>query len=106
MQRYKELFNKGSGGNNPVNAYDLKSYLTEINLDIIDYEYLDNNFKMYIKVVTENKKEKDKLLKDLYNSFAVLSEEEQNYAKQILIDIEEKKLMITNKNKKLRDYIV
>src|SRR5699024_5782933 len=50
LQRYKELGVGDGEGNGPVDLpFEINFELAEKNVDRIDYEYLNNNFKKYIR---------------------------------------------------------
>ena len=107
LLRYKELFSgSGGSGNGAGKPFEIKNSLLEIQLDTIDYEYLNEKFKMFIKVVFDNKEQKEKVLADIYSSFGSLTKEDQTFAKQIIIDIEEKRLVIEDESKSFTDYIL
>ena len=108
LQRYKEL-HKGDGGKNPQDSpYDIESYITEIDTELIDTNYMNSKFKKYLKVLNDSDASQIdiKLVKDeLHETFATLSEEEQKYAYIILHDIESGELRIHEDSKTLKDYI-
>lgn len=108
LQRYKEL-QKGDGGKNPDDLpYDIDSYITEIDTELIDTNYMNSKFKKYLKVLNNSdSSEIDiKLVKDeLHKTFATLSKEEQKFAYIILHDIESGELQICEDSKTLKDYI-
>lgn len=107
-KRYKELSTTGgnsfSGEDIP---YDIEGYLTEIDTGIIDAEYMNTNFKKYMKLIKvegASKDLKEQVLNELHKSFASLSQEEQKYATIFLHDVQSGNVKV-NENKTLRDYI-
>lgn len=108
LQRYKEL-QKGDGGENPDDLpYNIDSYITEIDTELIDTNYMNSKFKKYLKVLNNSdSSEIDiKLVKDeLHKTFATLSKEEQKFAYIILHDIESGELQVYEDSKTLKDYI-
>lgn len=108
LQRYKELHNGGGGKNPQDSPYDIESYITEIDTELIDTNYMNSKFKKYLKVLNDSDASQIdiKLVKDeLHKTFATLSEEEQKYAYIILHDIESGELRIHEDSKTLKDYI-
>lgn len=103
--RYKELFSSGfaggsSGGSAP---YELEGYLTEIDTGHIDAEYMNSNFKKWLKALHEGG-DTDAILRELHRSFAALSQDEQRLAEVFLHDVERGDVDLTE-GKTLRDYI-
>ena len=110
VQRYKEIMKPGSGGGTGPETppYDIDPYITEVDTGLIDSDYMNSNFKKYIKVIekTDSTQEDINAIKEeLHKSFAILSSEEQKYANIILHDIESGDLKVAEDNKALRDYI-
>lgn len=109
FQRYRELFEGGggSGGGNEDVPFDLDTQLTEIDNEKIDSDYMDHNFKRYLKALDQpniSSEEKEALLSDLSSSFASLSQEEQRYAEILLYDIQRRNIIL-DADKTFRDYI-
>lgn len=106
--RYKELFTPS--GDNPSHDYDIPyeidTYLTEINTDRIDAEYMQSRFEKYLRLLNTASDEAEmyKALAELHKSFATLSNVEQIFANQILIDIQTGALIIDG-GRTLRDYL-
>lgn len=102
--RYKEIFRKGKGGGGDDEVpFEIDPYLTEINTDRIDAEYMNSRFKKYVKVL-QDEKETDAVLTELHRSFTGLTKEEQDYAMRILMDVHTGKLIV-EEGKTFRDYI-
>ncbi|HCC36124.1 MAG TPA: hypothetical protein DEQ14_00090 [Treponema sp.] len=112
-QRYKELFKRDSG-DPPIPdpemttlPYDIAGYLTEIDTGKIDIDYMNSHFEIYMNIINnpeKTDKEKEKALKDLHTTFAMLSTEDQKYANIFLREIQSGKITV-EKGKTFRDYI-
>ena len=101
--RYKELL--GIGGivpKNPDIPYDVEGYITEISTEDIDADYMNSKFKKYLKELNTNKAEQT--LNELYKTFATLTQEEQKYAQQFLVDVQSGTIIV-DPQKSFRDYI-
>lgn len=106
--RYKELLSSGQkpelGEDIP---YDITGYLTTIDTDDIDVDYMNSRFDKYLKLLTQEgagaeaiKQAKD----ELHKTFATLSQEEQKFADIFLHDIQRGDV-VPEEGKTLRDYI-
>lgn len=108
VQRYKEISNHGSeGGERTSFAYDIETYITEIDTEKIDNEYMNSNFKKYLRALEQKNvsdEELNKLLDGLHKSFATLSQEKQKYANIFLNDILRGEIKI-EQGKSFMDYI-
>lgn len=105
--RYKELSSGGGGGGIDDVPFDIDTHLTEINTDAIDTDYMNTRFQKYLRLVNEDGAEteqKEKMLKILHKSFAMLSKDDQKYAKLFLQDIQDGKVQVTE-GKTFSDYI-
>ena len=90
VQRYKELIDS-DGTSNPQGTYDIKGYITEIDTDKIDADYMNSRFEKYLKLLQTNGNSNDQVLnakEELHKTFATLSQEDQKYANIFLHDIE------------------
>ncbi|MFR9546125.1 MAG: HsdR family type I site-specific deoxyribonuclease [Rikenellaceae bacterium] len=108
VMRYKELFEGGSsaGGVDDV-PYDVDNYISEINTDRIDMDYMNQRFDKYIKLIRSDEateEAKAEVLAELHKTFATLTQEEQKFANIFLHDIERGDVYI-EEGKSLRDYI-
>ncbi|MGI6573153.1 MAG: type I restriction endonuclease subunit R, EcoR124 family [Fermentimonas sp.] len=80
-----ELFREG-GGEEPGEGdlpYEIEPYLTEIDTEKIDADYMNRNFERYLRALEQEnvtKEELDALLDELSSSYALLSREEQRHA--------------------------
>ena len=106
--RYKELFSGGEGCGSPEEdlPYDIDTYLTEINTDRIDADYMQSRFEKFLRLLNDQAPQAamTQALADLHKSFATLTQKEQSIAKQILFDIQSGELMLED-GIQLRDYI-
>lgn len=104
-QRYKELFTKpGEPGGNFEAPYDLKGYLTEIDTGLIDADYMNANFRKWLKALDEDDSQIAAATEALHRSFATLSQEEQRLAELFLHDVERGDVAV-EEGRTLRDYI-
>lgn len=106
IQRYKEIPQGGGTGGDAI-PYDLQSYITEINTDKIDTDYMNSKFTKYLKLMRLNNVKAADLRKaeeELHKTFATLSQEEQKYAKIFLNDIQRGDV-VPQADKTIRDYI-
>lgn len=106
VQRYKEIPQGGGAGGDAI-PYDLQSYITEINTDKIDTDYMNSKFTKYLKLMRLNNVKAADLRKaeeELHKTFATLSQEEQKYAKIFLNDIQRGDV-VPQVDKTIRDYI-
>ena len=106
--RYKELFTPGGDGtcHEYDIPYEIDTYLTEINTDRIDAEYMQSRFEKYVRLLNTHADEAEvyKALAELHKSFASLSRNEQLFANQVLKDIQNGTLILDGA-KTLRDYL-
>ena len=106
--RYKELFTPGGDGTGHEYdiPYEIDTYLTEINTDRIDAEYMQSRFEKYVRLLNTHADEAEvyKALAELHKSFASLSRNEQLFANQVLMDIQNGTLILDGA-KTLRDYL-
>ena len=90
VQRYKELIDS-DGNSNPQGTYDIKGYITEIDTDKIDADYMNSRFEKFFKLLQTDGNSNDQVLnakEELHKTFATLSQEDQKYANIFLHDIE------------------
>lgn len=107
--RYKELFGTGTGPN-PSNdiPYDIVGYLTTIDTDDIDIDYMNSRFEKYLKLLNQKGTSAEMIKQaeeELHKTFATLSKEKQKFAKIFLHDIQSGDV-IPVKGKTLQDYVV
>jgi type I restriction enzyme R subunit len=103
--RYKELFTEVTTGPGEESPYDLTGYLTTIDTDEIDADYMNSRFEKYKKALTSGNPEDVRSARDeLHNTFAALTQEEQKYANIFLHDLQSGDVSV-EPGKTLRDYI-
>ena len=107
--RYKELSKPdGSDGNEgpEETSYDIDGYLTTIDTDDINADYMNSRFDKYMKLLNQGSNDSDlKQAEDeLHKTFATLTQEEQKFANIFLHDIQRGDV-IPETGKTLRDYI-
>jgi type I restriction enzyme R subunit len=90
--RYKDLpSNRGGTGGNPHAGYILPTQLSTMEMDKIDSDYLEEQFKIVtmadIEAVEENISKKQKAIDEINKNLGLLSAIQQKYARQILKDI-------------------
>jgi type I restriction enzyme R subunit len=105
--RYKELFSSGGDAGGEDIPYDIDGYLTTIDTDAIDADYMNSRFKKYMKLL-QQQDTSDEMIKqaedELHKTFATLSQEEQKFANIFLHDIQRGDV-VPQAEKFLRDYI-
>ena len=104
--RYKELFTPSDdlgGGHGDDLPYEIDPHLTEINTGAIDRNYMESRFRKYLKELQDGV-ETTAALKELHKSFAVLSQEQQKYARIFLTDVQQGNITVAD-DKTLIDYI-
>lgn len=105
--RYKELFSEGgSGGGDGGIPFEIEGYLTEIDTDKIDSDYMNSRFTKYLKALYEGKKavSVEQALNELHKSFAALTHDEQKIANIFLHDVQRGDVKLIE-GKTFRDYI-
>jgi len=107
-QRYKELYKKTTDTSAPEEdgcPYDLVGYITTINTDEIDTNYMNSRFEKFMKALHNGNLDAVHEAKaDLHRTFSTLSQEDQRYANLFLHDLETGDVKV-EPNKSLRDYI-
>lgn len=105
--RYKELFSEGGsasgGGSVP---FEIDGYLTEIDTDKIDSDYMNSRFTKYLKALHDGEKaiSVEEALNELHKSFAALTHDEQRIANIFLHDVQRGDVKL-QEAKSFRDYI-
>ena len=106
--RYKELASgEGASGISDDVAYDLVSYITEIDTGVIDSDYMNSRFEKYMKLLQLDGATQESIEQaetELHKTFAMLSQEEQKYADIFLHDIQRGEVQV-EVGKTFRDYI-
>lgn len=107
-KRYKELFQPGGDGSNGGDIpYDIDGYLTTIDTEKIDSDYMNSRFEKYIKLLYADDATAEELENaedELHKTFATLSQEEQKFANIFLHDIQSGDVKV-EQGRSLRDYI-
>ena len=87
--RYKELSVVANNSSDDV-PFEIEGYITEINTEAIDADYMNSRFEKYLRLVNSgaSKEEIQPTLNELHKTFASLSQEEQKYASIFLRDYE------------------
>lgn len=104
--RYKELFS----GKMVVEGslpYEVSSYLTAINTESINDEYMNSRYEKYCKLLNldeKDQKELDAAESELHRTFATLTQEQQKFADIFLHDIQRGDVK-PEAGKTLKDYI-
>ncbi len=107
VKRYKELFVRGPGEHEEDTPYDIEGYLTTIDTDKIDTDYMNSRFVKFIKLLHQDGAPQEEIRKaedELHKTFATLSQEEQKYANIFLHDIQSGDVQ-PEEGKTFRDYI-
>ena len=105
--RYKELFSEGgSGGGGGSVPFEIDGYLTEIDTDKIDSDYMNSRFTKYLKALHDSEKtiSIEEALNELHKSFAALTHDEQRIANIFLHDVQRGDVKL-QEAKSFRDYI-
>lgn len=105
--RYKELFSEGgSGGGGGIVPFEIEGYLTEIDTDKIDSDYMNSRFTKYLKALHDGEKaiSVEEALNELHKSFAALTHDEQRVANIFLHDVQRGDVKL-QEAKSFRDYI-
>ncbi len=105
--RYKELFSEGgSGGGGGSVPFEIDGYLTEIDTDKIDSDYMNSRFTKYLKALHDGEKtiSVEEALNELHKSFAALRHDEQRIANIFLHDVQRGDVKL-QEAKSFRDYI-
>lgn len=107
VQRYKELKGSGAGGSGYDEApFDIESYITEIDTDKIDADFMNSRFEKYCKTLNNgNPDEIETTLNELHKTFASMTQEEQRFANILIHEIQSGNLTIES-NKTFREYII
>ena len=105
LQRYRELLTSGTCSNGDV-PYDLNTHISEISTGKIDADYMNSRFEKYLNLKKDKASEEsiEKMRVELYKSFAMLSAEEQEFAKIIIAKIQHGEF-VPEPGKKFYDYI-
>ena len=87
--RYQELAGAdGGGGAGGDVPFDIIGYLTEIDTDKINSDYMNSRFEKYLKELNQDQENVEATLNELHKSFSSLTQSEQKYAKLLLHDLQ------------------
>lgn len=87
LQRYQEI-PKRNGTNSGALPFDIDPYLTETQTGIVNHDYINSRFSKYLKVLGSGGASEQTLLDELHRSFAVLSQNDQTFARLLLNDVQ------------------
>lgn len=107
VKRYKELFGPAPGPDAEDVPYDIDGYITTIDTDKIDSDYMNSRFEKYLKILHTEGADAEELQKaeeELHKTFATLSQEEQKYANIFLHDIQSGNVKVES-GKTFREYV-
>ncbi|MDQ7016116.1 MAG: HsdR family type I site-specific deoxyribonuclease [Gammaproteobacteria bacterium] len=104
--RYKELASSGEGSGGGIEdvPFDIDGHLTEIDTGKIDADYMNSRFDKYLKALLSGEVDVEKILDELHQSFASLTQEEQKVAEIFLRDVQRGEIT-PQADKTFRDYI-
>lgn len=108
VKRYKELFGPGPGPGGEEVPYDIDGYITTIDTDKIDSDYMNSRFEKYLKILHTDGSDAEELRKaeeELHKTFATLSQEEQKFANIFLHDIQSGDIVVVP-GKTFKEYVI
>jgi type I restriction enzyme R subunit len=108
VKRYKELFAPGPGVGPGEVPYDIEGYITTIDTDKIDSDYMNSRFEKYMKILNiggDNADDLKKAEEELHKTFATLSQEEQKFANIFLHDIQSGDIEVVP-GKTFKEYVI
>ena len=108
LGRYKELASGGGGGGGGDDVpFDVVPYITEIDIGLINADYMNSKFTKYIKCLEQGSvtaQELEEVKAELHKTFAALSQEDQKFAEMLLDDIAHGNIIL-KPGLTLQDYI-
>ncbi|MGN0312420.1 MAG: type I restriction endonuclease subunit R [Lachnospiraceae bacterium] len=108
VKRYKELMKSGPPGGGTEIPFDMDGYITTIDTQKIDSDYMNSQFEKYMKVLFQDGASAEEIQKaedELHQTFATLSQEEQKYADVFLHDIQRGDITVVP-GKAMKEYII
>ncbi len=111
VKRYKELSEGktvGTGDGSGEIPYDIDGYITTIDTEKINYDYMNFRFEKYLKILHTKGTHAEELKKaeeELHKTFAMLSQGEQKFANMFLHDIQSGDVVVVP-GKTLKEYIM
>ena len=88
--------------------YDIDGYITTIDTDKIDSDYMNSRFEKYLKILHTDGSDAEELRKaeeELHKTFATLSQEEQKFANIFLHDIQSGDIVVVQ-GKTFKEYVI
>lgn len=88
--------------------YDIDGYITTIDTDKIDSDYMNSRFEKYLKILHAEGADAEELRKaeeELHKTFATLSQEEQKFANIFLHDIQSGDIVVVQ-GKTFKEYVI
>ena len=111
VQRYKELASGGGGsgsvGGGSVVPFDIEPYITEIDIGLINADYMESKFKKFVKSLEQKNVTEQELAaikEELHKTFSALSQDDQKFAEMLLDDIAHGNIVLQS-GMTLQDYI-
>lgn len=93
MARYNDIVKRTSCNKNNEEIFEIDTHLSEGAIIKIDIDYINTHFKRLLKALGEGDiVDIENIKNDIHRSFGILSEEDQEFARTILADIENGKL--------------
>ena len=108
VKRYKELFGTEPGLGGEEIPYEIDGYITTIDTDKIDSDYMNSRFEKYLKILHGKGADADEIKKaeeELHKTFATLSQEEQKFANIFLHDIQSGDIVVVP-GKTFKEYVI
>lgn len=108
VKRYKELSTSPHGPAGDDIPYDITGYITTIDTDKIDSDYMNTRFEKYLKLLKASETSSAELQKaedELHKTFATLSQDEQKYANIFLHDIQRGDITVVQ-GKTFKEYVI
>lgn len=109
LARYRDLSCSIDEENEKDSAipFDLEGYITTIDTDKIDSDYMNTKFEKYLRTLNQENisdEELERDLNELHKAYSSLNQEEQKYAQIFIHDIQSGQVNI-EKGKTFREYI-
>ena len=108
VKRYKELFVPGGEPGGGEVPYDVDGYITTVDTDKIDSDYMNSRFEKYLKILHGEGAAAEEIKKaeeELHKTFATLSQEEQKFANIFLHDIQSGDIHVVE-GKTFKEYVI
>ncbi|CUU85275.1 type I restriction endonuclease subunit R [Campylobacter hyointestinalis] len=116
IARYNDIVKMQSSRSGDKEIFEIDPHLSECAIIKIDIDYINTHFKKLLKALSDGDiVDIENIKNDIHRSFGILSEEDQEFARTILADIENDKLkaselsfgdlLISYKNKNKDEHI-